>query len=309
MSPWRGAVNEWLQRHHGVIPISVMAEAGCSERTSRRLVERGEFVVALPGILRSAHWPQGPEQHMVAASLRNPGVVVGFVTAARLWNLRRMPRTPAVHLLVAHRHKLVIGEPYVVHRCRSIDAADVVMRADGIRVTSPARTLFDCADMVGEPVTASALEQVIDQGLGTFATHVATFNRLAHARRPGTRTMRAVLRSRPAWREAVQSDLEMRVLHEIARHGVTQPVTQFSLRTRGGTFRLDFAWPAERVALEVDHPFWHAGAEESRRDKSRDRKLAASGWTVLRITDLDVHGGLVDCLTDLATVLRRQRPA
>jgi very-short-patch-repair endonuclease len=82
------------------------------------------------------------------------------------------------------------------------------------------------------------------------------------------------------------------------------PDVQYKLRFEDGHIvRFDFAWPHVRVALEVDHSFWHAGSEESRKDKSRDRKVAALGWQTLRITEEDVRIGLDGVMADLAAVI------
>lgn len=135
-------------------------------------------------------------------------------------------------------------------------------------------------------------------------THANTLVRLGQPRRPGTATMRRVIESRPAWRAAVQSELELLVLNEIERQGLPAPEVQHRLDLGAGwTIRLDFAWPPERAALEVDHPFWHAGAVESHRDKRRDLHAAAAGWLTARITDLDVAGGLPESIATFGRAL------
>ena len=42
---------------------------------------------------------------------------------------------------------------------------------------------------------------------------------------------------------------------------------------------------------------------QSRKDKSRDRKVAALGWQTLRITEEDVRIGLDGVMADLAAVI------
>jgi hypothetical protein len=297
---WRADLHRWLASHHGVVSIAKIRSFGVSRRTAHGLVTAGDLVPILPGVLRSGHWPLGPEQLMVAACLRNSGAAIGFVTAARLWNLRRLPTDARIHLLVAHgRSPEMPG--VVVHRCRKIDPVDVVERPDGIRLTSPPRTLFDSADMLGVERATSVLEQLIDAGRGSFAVHVDTWTRLAHSRRPGTRTMAKVVRSRPAWQAALQSDLEARVLAEIARQELPTPIPQYPLTVPGaGAIRIDFAWPELRVAVEVDHPLWHI---DRHKDIRRDRKLGLLGWSTPRITSLDVDTGLPDAVADLSGYL------
>ncbi|MEO5899828.1 MAG: hypothetical protein ABIR68_06805, partial [Ilumatobacteraceae bacterium] len=300
---WRARVNAYLSGHHGVISADVAISLGAPRRTLYNDVERGRLAIIAGGVLRSTQWPLGREQLMAAACARSASVAVGFTTAAKVWNLRRIPNEPDVHVLVPHGCSPEVAG-VVVHRCRRIDPVDITEREDGVRLTSPPRTLFDCADILGFDAAASVLEQVIDMGRGTFETHVDTWVRLARPRRPGSRTMARVLGSRPAWRHALQSDLEARVSAEIGRQQLPVPEAQWKVQLSDGrNIRLDFAWPEVRVALEVDHPFWHAGAEESHLDRSRDRHLMAMGWVVPRVTSVDVGADLAASIAQVATII------
>lgn len=306
---WRHLMNDWLASHSGVITAEQLRAWDCPRRQVTRLVERSELESIFTGVYRSTHWPLGKEQRLLAACLVNPNVNVACTNAAEYWDFRRLPRDVGLHALVPHGCSPTLPG-ITIHRCRRIDPMDVVVCSNGLRVTSPPRTLFDCADMLGVEAAASVLEQLINDGRGSFVTHAATLARLGHHRRPGTRTMVQVINSRPAWRRALQSDLESRVLAEIARQGLPSPETQFRVRLPGGRrIRLDFAWPEFREALEVDHPFWHAGATEAHRDKHRDRKMATIGWHTSRITELDVNAGLTESIADLGIILHIARLA
>jgi len=277
---------------------------GCPSRTLSNLVADGEFVTMMPGVFRSAQWPCGREQIMAAACARNSAALIAFTTAGQLWGLRRTIDT-RIFVLVPHGRSPEM-EGIVVHRCRRIDPVDIVERPDGIRLTSPPRTLFDSADMIGAEATASVLELMLNDRMVTFGTIVDTVQRLYHPRRPGSKTMLEVIGSRPAWRAALQSDLEVRVLQEMVRQGLPAPITQFpTTLPNGRKILIDFAWPGVQLAVEVDHPAWHAGALSSHRDKGRDRKLATVGWTTSRITNIDVDGGLREAVGDIAAILTR----
>jgi very-short-patch-repair endonuclease len=93
----------------------------------------------------------------------------------------------------------------------------------------------------------------------------------------------------------------------MSRQQLSAPVPQFPVRLPGygHDIAIDFAWPSVMLAIEVDHPAWHAGALDSHADKGRDRKLTAAGWTTARITDIDVTGGLRDAVADVAEILTR----
>jgi len=257
------------------------------------------------GVYRSAQWPFGFAQRLVAACASDAEALIGFTTGARVWRFRRLTRDSRIHVLVPHTRTPELAT-IVVHRCRRIDPVDRVERPDGIRVTSPARTLFDAADMLGYDPAVSVLEQLLNDGRCTLPEVADTLARLGHPLRPGTRTMRAILESRPNLRAAVQSDLEVRVLAEIARQGIQMPVTQYPIVLPGGRkIRVDFAWPSARLCLEVDHPFWHDGAAEAHRDKHRDRLLHTIDWRTIRITKLDVDEALSTAIADVRVILGR----
>lgn len=300
---WRRSMDAWFSTHLGIISASTLVGFGCCDRNVDQMVERQELVRMLPGVLRSAQWPCNREQILAAVCARNPAAMIGFTSAGQLWGLRRMS-DPRIHVLVPHgRSPQMAG--VVVHRCRRIDPVDLVQRPDGIRLTSPPRTIFDSADMIGSEATASVLEQLLNEQTVTFGTISDTVRRLYHPQRPGSKTVLAVIRSRPIWRAALQSDLEFKVLEEISRQSLPVPATQFLVRLpdRDRNIAIDFAWPEFKLAVEVDHPAWHDGAIDSHTDKGRDRKLATMGWASARITDMDVNGGLREAVADIGRIL------
>ncbi|MEO8265328.1 MAG: DUF559 domain-containing protein [Ilumatobacteraceae bacterium] len=302
---WRRSMDAWFSTHLGIISAANLLELGCTERNIGQLVHRQELVTMFPGVFRSAQWPCNHEQILAAVCARNLSAMIGFTTAGQQWSLRRMS-DPLIHVLVPHGRSPQM-EGVSVHRCRRIDPVDMVQRPDGIRLSSPPRTLFDSADMIGADATTSVLEQLLNEQRVTFGTISDTMRRLYHPNRPGSATMLAVIQSRPGWRSALQSDLEVKVLEEIVAQGLPSPVPQFRVRLPGRDhdIRIDFAWPSARLAVEVDHPAWHDGAADSHADKSRDRKLTTIGWTSARITNIDVHGGLREAVADIGIILSR----
>ena len=304
---WAPQMRSFVQAHAGIVPISRLVELGCSKRDAYRLVDSGEFEVIMPGILLSSHWPKGLEQLMMAACWRNPSVLVAATTAARLWKFRGMgPDDGEVYMLAPHGSMPKLPG-VTVRQTRQLDPTDIVRRADGLRLTSPPRTLFDCADQLGLKRSSSIFEQLLNDGKGTFVTYAATVARLGRPGRPGSRVMSAAVASRPAWRAALQSELEVLVLREIERQGLPAPEVQFRITLPAGErIRLDFAWPRLAALLEVDHPFWHAGAGASYRDKRRDLEMTSMGWVAMRITDLDVHAGLPASIRKVGLTLARR---
>jgi predicted transcriptional regulator of viral defense system len=300
---WKADMNHLFSQQFGMISARQLIEKGCSERTIRRMASEGALQTVLPGVFRSPSWPMGREQLMVAGCLRNSAAALAFTTAGQIHGLRKM-FDDRVHLLVPHGSSPDLPG-LVVHRCRKIDPEDIVPLGNGMRVTSVARTLFDVGGVIGHRRVVSALENALDRKLVNMDAMSEVTLRLFHRRRPGSREIRSALLARSDWTSALQSDLEVRVLAAIRRAGLPMPVVQYELSFEDGHIvRFDFAWPHIRVALEVDHSFWHVGSEESRKDKQRDRKVATLSWQTLRITEDDVRVGLDGVMLDLAAIIR-----
>jgi predicted transcriptional regulator of viral defense system len=300
---WKADMNHLFSQQFGMISARQLIEKGCSERTIRRMASEGALQTVLPGVFRSPSWPMGREQLMVAGCLRNSDAALAFTTAGQIHGLRKM-FDDRVHLLVPHGSSPDLPG-LVVHRCRKIDPEDIVPLGNGMRVTSVARTLFDVGGVIGHRRVVSALENALDRKLVNMDAMSEVTLRLFHRRRPGSREIRSALLARSDWTSALQSDLEVRVLAAIRRAGLPMPVVQYELSFEDGHIvRFDFAWPHIRVALEVDHSFWHVGSEESRKDKQRDRKVATLSWQTLRITEDDVRVGLDGVMLDLAAIIR-----
>ncbi len=73
----------------------------------------------------------------------------------------------------------------------------------------------------------------------------------------------------------------------IVRERVPRPERQFWMP--GTRYRLDYAWPAARLAVEVDGYENHSGLEVFRSDRTRRNAMVLGGWTVLRFTADDVR--------------------
>ena len=79
---------------------------------------------------------------------------------------------------------------------------------------------------------------------------------------------------------ATENDFEERFRELVVRAGLPQPVAQYPV----GRYRLDFAWPELRVAVETDGWATHGRRQAFEDDRARDAFLLAAGWRVLRVT-------------------------
>lgn len=56
----------------------------------------------------------------------------------------------------------------------------------------------------------------------------------------------------------------------------------------GGKYRLDFALPDERIAVEIDGFAYHGGQDAFMRDRARQRELEGHGWRFIRFAAKEV---------------------
>lgn len=297
--------DRWMRDHHGVITRDVLRRLGFSPRAADGFVTSQRLVTIARGVYASPAHPATPHQSMAAACLAHPSVAVTSTTAAREWGFRGMIADPFVRIIAPHGVRIDPIPGVRLQRTRRLDVVDLAgRRRDGIRLTSPPRSLLEAAAIVGPEATESAVEQALAEGKVKLSTLMATARRLDHPRRPGASTFRRVLESRPAWRGAARSDLEVRLRRAIEQRGLPQPVVNHPLLlSNDEPIEIDLAWIEALIAVEVDHPAWHDGAAESRRDKRRDRILAGMGWLPQRVTEDDVESHLDETLDQLEAVL------
>lgn len=150
------------------------------------------------------------------------------------------------------------------------------MRSDGLRVTSPARTLYDLA--------RSSRPRLVERALGrAFRKELTTREELEvlmarHAGLPGSARLRPFLGD--ATPEFTRSEAEDRFLAVVRSAGLPKP----TVNVRVGRYELDFYWPGQRVAVEVDGWEFHSSSFAFERDRERDAELAARGIRVVRVT-------------------------
>lgn len=72
-----------------------------------------------------------------------------------------------------------------------------------------------------------------------------------------------------------------------------------------GGYAIDIAFPASRVAIEVDGWAWHMDAVRTQLDKHRQNALTRMGWTVLRYTWHDLTGRPRSVLAEIAHEVAR----
>jgi very-short-patch-repair endonuclease len=188
----------------------------------------------------------------------------------------------------------------IVHRVTQLPKADITV-VRSIPATEPSRTLLDLAAVVSQETLEMALEDAWRRGLVSLAR---LRWRLAGTRskgRKGASALRRLLLERPAGTVPTDSALEVRFLQVARKGGLVPSERQYEIRNNGKLIsRVDFAYVASKLAIEVDGFKWHSGRASWERDLSRGNTVGALGWRVLHATSrmLDSPDELLQTIRD-----------
>jgi very-short-patch-repair endonuclease len=225
------------------------------------------------------------------------GATLSHHTAAMLLGLR--PPASGDGLIHVTVPGASVGDPTAVRAHRSIILAprDVRVR-EGLPVTSPARTLLDVAPLVSARDIERAIDQMVIRRIGTVRGVEELLGRAGH--HPGRAVLACVVDVYTTT-TFTRSVAEERFLSLIRDSGLPQPLV--NVRRHG--YEIDFFWPEERVAVEVDGFAYHRTRGRFEGDRSRDAALRKAGITVIRITWRQLERDATAVLVDVAQALVR----
>ncbi|WP_161600345.1 endonuclease domain-containing protein [Pseudomonas mandelii] len=76
---------------------------------------------------------------------------------------------------------------------------------------------------------------------------------------------------------------------------------------QAGRYRLDFAIPNKRIAIELDGHEYHKTKYQRTHDAQRDRWLFGEGWNVLRFTGSEIYKDLNGCIDEICKLAKVER--
>lgn len=275
------------KQRYGVVAIRQALKLGVTREQLEHRRRRGGWQRVLPDVLRAPWAADTFEARSAAASLwAGPDALVSHAAAGRLWKLDGV-RTDTVHVSAPYR--LFPPRSWVItHEARAFPCGLRRLRG-GVPVTSPARTLVDLAADPGVDLEA-LVEQAVRARLTTARELESALEAVQPRGRAGSARLRRLLRERHPDADRLGSELERCVLSAVRGGRLPSPACQFGVELPG--YRLatvDFAWPAQRVAVEADSYTFHSGRRAWARDLERHNALTAAGWRTLRVTWSEVH--------------------
>ncbi len=268
---------------HGHITSEQCRACGLSANAVRRLLARGAWERAAPGVYRIVGAPLTWHGRALAAVLAaGPEALASHRTAAHLWGLGGFGPPGRIEVTV-RRHSRPRRRPGVtVHETLAFDLAAPRVRW-GVPTVGPARVLLDLA-VIGcdEFVLLRALDEVRRLRLASWPTLWEAFVLHAHRGRPGIVACRSALLRR--WGKRVPDTEFARLFGRLLDDaGLPEPVYEHAVDAGGGHYSIDVAYPAAWIAIELDGK-GHATEAAFEADPVRENRLKLSGWTVLRYT-------------------------
>lgn len=254
---------------HGNITRSQLLAVGLNSRGITDRVKSGRLFRVHRGVYAVGRPPTVPLERAAAAVLAcGPHAVLSHRSALVLWNIWKRWESP-------FEVTVIKGDPrpngIAVHRA-TLDRRDITKQL-GIPVTSPARTLLDCAPAMTANALARALTEArharilfpddLTQALDSYTNH------------PGARKLKEAVQG-----PSVRSDWEHDFAKFCAQRGL--PTPQMNAKVCG--LEVDAFFPEAKLIVELDSWEHHGDRRAFENDRERDAITTAAGHVTVRMT-------------------------
>ena len=286
MSPSRRLIARALavaSRQHGLVTAGQGRQIGLSRNTVQRLIANGTWTRQARGVYRVCGVPRTWEGRALCAALAaGPGALVSHRSAAHLWGLEGFGPPGRIEVTVPRHRRPGRRSGVVVHESLTTDLADP-RRRWGVPVTGPARTFLDIAAVAEDDLEVlRALDETRRLRHATWADLWDALLRHARSGRPGIAAARLALHTR-AGKRVPDTEFARLFLRLLAAAGLPEPRSEFDVRVAGHRYRIDCAYPAGLIAIELDGQ-GHDEPAQAEADARRDARLGAAGWDVRRFS-------------------------
>jgi hypothetical protein len=249
-------------RQHGVISAEQLAAAGVGKDGVRRRVQAGRLHRVHRAVYAVGHPRLSFEGRCKAAELAcGHRASISHRSAAMLWGL--LPETDGrIHVLVAGTGGPKRRRGIQVHRAQTLGDGDLTRRK-GIQVTTVRRTLIDLRRGESTELFQRAQRRALDL---RFLGDIPPTDR----------------------RELTRSELERKFLRLCSRYRLPLPEVNSRVAVESGvegppTYEVDFLWRRQRVIVETDGFRYHGNRLAFEADRTKDARLQAEGYRVLRL--------------------------
>lgn len=265
------AIEELIERQHGVVARWQLLDLGATHAAAANVLRRYRRVHQ--GVMVSGHGPLTDHQWWLAASLTTPQSSLSTMSAAACAGFFGDHRRFATVVRPGNCGPRRFGDVLVTY---SRQLTGEVMMRDGIRMTSPPRTILDLLPFLDDKRAARLVRDALRVGAVDGAQLRSTLAR--HRGRAGVRRL-AMLVDRYGSLEATRtrSDAELLGVALIEADGLERP----EINVKRAGLEADLSWDRQRVIVELDGPQFHQFPDE---DAIRDLRWSAAGWSVTRMS-------------------------
>jgi len=281
------ALRERAADQLGFVTRDQAAAVGLDRYAIARRIANGEWQAVSNRVLRARAAPDHPLSGGQAALLHvGRDSALAGPSAAAFWDLPGFRIEPVLVI----RGRPGTRQANALCRVRTSTAFDDghVCEVDGLRVTTPIRTIFDLARDLHPLRTARLLDTCHNRGLVSWAGLHRIVDELGTRGRGGTTVMRELAAERSIGFRPPESRLEARVNEVLVRAGERPFTPQVDLGDHSWIGRVDLVDRHDIIALEVQSDRYHASLTDRRRDAERLARLTAAGWIVVEVDDFMV---------------------
>jgi very-short-patch-repair endonuclease len=267
-------LDDYLRRHDGVITLAQARRAGLSLKAVQRRIAAGHWIRCSRGVYFVNDRPFTDAARIRAAVWGYGGRAAASGLTAAWWHgLTKF--APDVVEVTAPRNSHGRSRQGCLLRRRDLEPSDVVVHC-GIRVTALALTVIEAA--VKERGGAKLMDSALQRRLGLRELW------RAHLRNKGRYGSPQARRLLQAASDGARSEAERLLVKLLREAGITGWRTNYPI----GPYKVDVAFPASKIVIEVDGWAFHSDQEVFQNDRKRQNYLALMGWQVLRFTWLDL---------------------
>ena len=278
-----------LRRQGGVIALRQAVAQGLSAQTVQRRAREAGWQRLHPAVYLVGGHRLTDEAWVRAAWLWAGEEATVSGAAAAYWH-GMLDRAPLEIELTVGRRCKPRARPGIRVRRRDLLSADVVTARD-LRLTAAPLTALETASTLTDGSTF--LDRALQRHVRFPAVHRAYCRNMGHH---GSSTAARLLVAAADRADSAAERLLVRLLRD-------HLITGWVLGHPFGPWRIDLAFPAQRVAVEIDGWAWHVDAERFREDRRKQNALVRAGWDPLRFTWHDLDGRPSEVATEIRTTV------
>jgi len=270
------SLTELLVRQAGVLTLGQAVETGMSDSTVRRWVRQGAWQRLYPRVYLVGGHRLTDEARVRAAWFwaGEKGTITG--PAAAFWH-GMCERAPDVVEVTVPRQQHRRPQPGLTLRRRDLPWQD---RIDIRHIWLADRPLAALETAVALPDGSTFLDRALQRHVRFPALYRAYCRGLG---RPGSSAAGRLITAAADRADSAAERLLVRLLRGAG-------ITGWTLGYPFGPYRIDLAFPAARLAIEVDGWAWHVDAARFRNDRRKGNAITRAGWDLLRFTWHDLDG-------------------